>query len=63
MAKRSIFVVAPDATVAYRWVTDDAAVMPDYDDTVAAVRRWRREQSGGRKQSGGREQSDERTQP
>lgn len=37
VAKRSIFVVGGDGRVAYRWVTDDPGVEPDYDEVRAAV--------------------------
>ena len=37
VAKRSIFVVDPDRTVRYRWVTDDALELPDLDAVVAAL--------------------------
>lgn len=38
VAKRSAFVIDRDGTVRYRWVTDDALVLPDLDEAVAAVR-------------------------
>jgi peroxiredoxin len=38
MAKRSVFVIAPDGTVRYRWVTDDPLVAPDVEAALAAVR-------------------------
>ena len=38
LAKRSIFVVDPDRVVRYRWVTDDALVLPDLDEAVEALR-------------------------
>ena len=38
LAKRSVFVLDRDGTVRYRWVTDDALVLPDLDAVVAAVR-------------------------
>ncbi len=38
VAKRSVFVVDRDRTVRYRWVTEDALVLPDLDRVVAAVR-------------------------
>jgi len=31
VAKRAVFVVDSDGTVAYRWVSDDPGVEPDYD--------------------------------
>lgn len=37
LAKRSIFVIDRDRTVRYRWVTDDALVLPDLDEVVAAL--------------------------
>lgn len=37
LAKRSLFVIDPDRTVRYRWVTDDALVLPDLDAVVAAL--------------------------
>lgn len=37
VAKRSVFVVGGDGRVAYRWVTDDPGVEPDYDEVRAAV--------------------------
>lgn len=38
VAKRSIFVVDTDRVVRYRWVTDDALVLPDFDEAVQALR-------------------------
>ena len=38
VAKRSVFVLDRDGTVRWRWVTDDALVLPDLDEVVAAVR-------------------------
>jgi glutaredoxin-dependent peroxiredoxin len=38
LAKRSVFVIDRDGVVRYRWVTDDALVLPDLDEVVAAVR-------------------------
>ena len=38
LAKRSVFVVDAGGVVRYRWVTDDALVMPDFDEAVAALR-------------------------
>jgi peroxiredoxin len=37
VAKRSVFVVDRDGVVRYRWVTDDAEVLPDLDPAVAAL--------------------------
>ncbi len=38
LAKRSVFVLDREGTVRYRWVTDDALVVPDLDEVVMAVR-------------------------
>lgn len=38
LAKRSVFVLDQQAVVRYRWVADDAAVLPDLDAVLAAVR-------------------------
>ena len=38
LAKRSVFVIDRRGTVRYRWVTDDALVLPDLDAVVAALR-------------------------
>ena len=37
LAKRSVFLVDTDAVVRYRWVTEDATVVPDLDDVVGAL--------------------------
>jgi peroxiredoxin len=37
VAKRSVFVVDGDGTVAYAWVSDDPGIEPDYDAVVDAV--------------------------
>lgn len=37
VAKRSLFVVDPRGVVRYRWVTDDAMVVPDLDDLVDLI--------------------------
>jgi peroxiredoxin len=37
LAKRSVFVLDRDRTVRYRWVTDDATVLPDLDEVVATL--------------------------
>ena len=41
VAKRSLFVLDDDAIVRYRWVTEDAEVLPDLDALVEAVQRLR----------------------
>jgi glutaredoxin-dependent peroxiredoxin len=38
LAKRAVFVVDPDRVVRYRWVTDDALVLPDLDEAVEVLR-------------------------
>lgn len=37
VAKRSVFVVARDGTLAWQWVSDDAGIMPDFDAVKEAV--------------------------
>ena len=37
VAKRSAFVIGTDGTVAYRWVSEDAGVEPDYEELLQAV--------------------------
>ena len=39
LAKRSLFVIDGDGVIRYRWVTDDALVLPDLDELVASVGR------------------------
>ena len=38
LAKRSLFVIDRGGTVRFRWVTDDALVLPDLDQAVTALR-------------------------
>lgn len=38
VAKRALFVVGTDQVVRYRWVTDDALVLPDYDEMITVLR-------------------------
>jgi peroxiredoxin len=38
LAKRSLFVIRPDRTITYRWVTEDALQLPDFDELMATVR-------------------------
>lgn len=38
VAKRSVVVVNPDLTVAYRWVSEDASVKPDLEEIKKALR-------------------------
>jgi peroxiredoxin len=37
LAKRAVFVVDREQIVRYRWVTDDALVLPDLDEVVELV--------------------------
>jgi peroxiredoxin len=37
LAKRAVFVIDRSGTVRYRWVTDDALVLPDLDDVVTML--------------------------
>lgn len=39
LAKRSIFVVGGDGRIAYRWYTDDAHDLPDFDDVMDEIAR------------------------
>jgi peroxiredoxin len=39
LAKRSVFAIDQSGVIRYRWVTEDALVLPDLDEVVAAVRR------------------------
>lgn len=38
LAKRSVFVIDRDGLIQYRWVTDDALVLPDLDEPIAVLR-------------------------
>ncbi|HKY49607.1 MAG TPA: redoxin domain-containing protein [Acidimicrobiia bacterium] len=42
LAKRSLFLIQPDGTIAYRWVTDDALQLPDLSPLLEALRALRR---------------------
>lgn len=35
VAKRAVFIVKPDGTISYVWVSDDPTVEPDYDEVIA----------------------------
>ena len=37
VAKRSVFVIDRQGMVRYRWVTDDALVLPDFDAAIAVL--------------------------
>lgn len=38
LAKRSVFVVDRDRVVRHVWVSDDALVLPDFEDAVEVIR-------------------------
>ena len=38
VANRSLFVIDRQGIIRYRWVTDDAFVLPDYDAAIEALR-------------------------
>jgi peroxiredoxin len=38
LAKRSVFVIDRDRTIRFRWVTDDALVLPDLNEPIAVLR-------------------------
>jgi glutaredoxin-dependent peroxiredoxin len=38
LAKRSIFVIDRAGVIRYRWITDDAMVLPNLDEAASAVR-------------------------
>ncbi len=37
LAKRSLFVIDRDGIIRYRWVTDDALVVPDLDEPIRVL--------------------------
>jgi peroxiredoxin len=37
MSRRSVFVVAPDSTIRYKWVTEDPLVPPHLEQVIAAL--------------------------
>jgi|SRR5712691_4403923 len=41
IAKRSVFLIDRDRTIRYAWVTDDAAILPDFDEAIEALRSLR----------------------
>jgi len=47
VAKRSVFVVDPEGKVAYAWVSDDADVLPDFQEIKAVVAEVRGATPGG----------------
>jgi glutaredoxin-dependent peroxiredoxin len=38
VAKRSVFVIDRQGIIRYRWVTDDALVLPDFDAAIGVLR-------------------------
>jgi peroxiredoxin len=38
IAKRSVFVIDREGVVRYRWVTDDAAILPDFDEAIGVIK-------------------------
>ena len=38
VAKRSVFVIDRQGIIRYRWVTDDARVLPDFDAAITLLR-------------------------
>ena len=38
LAKRSVFIIDRSGLIRYRWVTEDALVLPDLDEVVFAVK-------------------------
>ena len=46
VAKRSLFVIDRDGVIRYRWVTDDAFVLPDYDAAIATLSTLQERPSG-----------------
>lgn len=38
LAKRSLFLIDVDHTIRYRWVSDDALLEPDFNETMALLR-------------------------
>ena len=41
MSKRSVFVIAPDGTIRYKWVTEDAAIAPSVEQVLDCLREIR----------------------
>lgn len=38
VAKRSLFVIDPDRTIRFAWLTENALMMPDFDGAIEAFR-------------------------
>lgn len=41
MARRSVFVIDPDAIIRYAWITDDPLVAPNIEEALKAVQALR----------------------
>jgi peroxiredoxin len=41
MSKRAVFVIAPDCTVRYKWVSEDPRVAPDVEPVLEALQEIR----------------------
>jgi len=37
LAKRSVFVIDRDGIITYRWYQDDALILPDFEELMAAI--------------------------
>ena len=37
MSKRAVFVIAPDSTLRYKWVTEDATVAPNVEHVIECL--------------------------
>jgi peroxiredoxin len=37
LAKRSVFVIDGDGCISYRWFSDDALTLPEFDEVMAAI--------------------------
>jgi Peroxiredoxin len=46
VAKRSAFIIAPDGTVLYKWVSDDPLVEPPYDEIIKLVNEFNKKYLG-----------------
>ncbi|MGH7549950.1 MAG: redoxin domain-containing protein [Gemmatimonadota bacterium] len=47
VAKRAVFLIDADGQVAYRWVSEDAGVEPDYEEVKEVIRRLDRSRRPG----------------
>lgn len=52
LAKRSLFVIDRDATVRYRWVSDDAMVLPELAEALTVLGRLPSGHEAGREGDG-----------